>query len=141
MVTSMGAFGKTYPIAGIGEEAAAVEQGMAEYVPIQLSRVPELMARGSQPVDVAMIQVSPPDAFGYVSLGVSVDIIPAAVAAAKFVIAEINPAMPRTQGDTALHMHDIDVIVPVDTPVTEYTHVPVTEAVVQQIARYIAGAA
>jgi acyl-CoA hydrolase/RimJ/RimL family protein N-acetyltransferase len=118
---------------------AAVNQGMADYVPIQISSVPELMERGSLPIDVAMIQVSLPDAFGYVSLGVSVDIIPAAVAAAKWVIAEINPAMPRTQGDTTIHMRDIDVIVPVSLPVTEYIHVPVTETVVQQIARYIAG--
>ena len=117
---------------------AAVGQGAAEYVPIQLSRVPDLM-RGSFPIDVAMIQVSPPDAFGYVSLGVSVDIIPAAVAAAKRVIAEVNPAMPRTQGDTTLHTRDIDILVPVDSPVTEYSHVPVTEQMGQQIARYIAG--
>lgn len=118
---------------------AAVKQGVAEYVPIAISLVPELMARGSLPIDVAMIQVSPPDAFGYVSLGVSVDIIPAAVAAARWVIAEVNPAMPRTQGDTTLHVRDIDVMVPVDTPITEYIHVPVTEQVVQRIARYIAG--
>ncbi|NWO45126.1 acetyl-CoA hydrolase, partial [Klebsiella pneumoniae] len=65
---------------------AAVNQGMADYVPIQISLVPELIERGSLPLDVAMIQVSPPDAFGYVSLGVSVDIIPAAVAAARWVI-------------------------------------------------------
>ena len=97
------------------------------------------MARGSLPINVAMIQVSPPDAFGYVSLGVSVDIVPAAVAAAKWVIAEVNPAMPRTQGDTTLHVRDIDALVPVDTPIIEYVHVPVTEQVVQQIARYIAG--
>ena len=118
---------------------AAVNQGMADYVPIQISLVPELIERGSLPLDVAMIQVSPPDAFGYVSLGVSVDIIPAAVAAARWVIAEINPAMPRTQGDTTIHMRDIDVVVPVAVPVTEYVHAPVTEKVVQQIARYIAG--
>jgi len=118
---------------------AAVMQGVAEYVPIQVSLVPELMARGSLPIDIAMIQVSPPDAFGYVSLGISVDVIPAAVAAAKWVIAEVNPAMPRTQGDTTLHVRDIDVLVPVDTPITEYLHAPVTEQVVQRIARYIAG--
>ena len=67
------------------------------------------------------------------------DIIPAAVAAAKRVIAEVNPAMPRTQGDTTLHTRDIDILVPVDSPVTEYSHVPVTEQMGQQIARYIAG--
>ena len=118
---------------------AAVKQGLVEYVPIRISKVPDLMAMGSLPIDVAFIQVSPPDAFGYVSLGVSVDIIPAAVAAAKWVIAEVNPAMPRTQGDTTLHVRDIDKLVAVHTPVTEYIHQPATEQVVQQIARYIAG--
>ena len=118
---------------------AAVQQGLVEYVPIQISKVPDLMAVGSLPIDVAFIQVSPPDMFGYVSLGVSVDIIPAAVAAAKWVVAEVNPAMPRTQGDTTLHVRDIDKLVPVQTPVTEYVHLPATEQVVQQIARYIAG--
>ena len=62
---------------------SAVKLGLADYVPIQISRVPELMERGSLPIDIAMIQVSSPDEFGYVSLGVSVDIIPAAIAAAK----------------------------------------------------------
>lgn len=118
---------------------AAVSQGLADYVPIQITSVPELLERGALPIDVAMIQVSPPDAFGYVSLGVSVDIIPAAVSAAKWVIAEINPAMPRTQGETTVHMRDIDMTVPVTAAVTEYTHAPVTEKVVQQIAKYIAG--
>ena len=118
---------------------AAVQQGLVEYVPIQISRVPDLMRLGSLPIDVALIQVSPPDMFGYVSLGVSVDIIPAAVAAAKWVIAEVNPAMPRTQGDTTLHVRDIDKLVPVHTPVTEYIHQPATEQVVHQIAKYIAG--
>ena len=118
---------------------AAVAQGLAEYVPIQLSRAAELMERGSVSIDVAMIQVSPPDEFGYVSLGVSVDIIPAAVTAARWVIAEINPHMPRTQGDSMMHVRDINVMVPVDDPITEYIHAPVTEKIVQKIARYIAG--
>jgi acyl-CoA hydrolase/RimJ/RimL family protein N-acetyltransferase len=118
---------------------AAVAQGLAEYVPIQLSRAAELMERGSLSIDVAMIQVSPPDEFGYVSLGVSVDIIPAAVTAARWVIAEINPHMPRTQGDSMMHVRDINVMVPVDDPITEYIHTPVTEKIVQKIARYIAG--
>ena len=118
---------------------AAVREGLADYVPIQITRVPDLIRRGALPIDVALIQVAPPDQFGYVSLGVSVDIIPAAVAAAKWVIAEVNPSMPRTQGETTLHVSDIDAIVPVDGPVTEYAHAPVAEATVQQIARYIAG--
>jgi acyl-CoA hydrolase/RimJ/RimL family protein N-acetyltransferase len=118
---------------------AAVEQGMAEYVPIQISHVPDLIARGLLSIDVAMIQVSLPDEFGYVSLGVSVDIVASAVAAARLVIAEINPAMPRTQGETTVNIEDIGIIVPVHTPVTEYIHTPVTEQIVQRIARYIAG--
>jgi acyl-CoA hydrolase/RimJ/RimL family protein N-acetyltransferase len=118
---------------------AAAQQGLVEYVPIQISKVPELFEKGSQPLDVALIQVSEPDAFGYVSLGVSVDIIPAAVSAAKLVIAEVNAAMPRTQGDTTLHVRDIDKLVVVHTPVQEYRHLVATEQVVQQIAKYIAG--
>ena len=118
---------------------AASRQGLVEYVPIQISKVPGLISRGSIPIDVAMIQVSAPDAFGYVSLGVSVDIIPAAVAAAKLVIAEVNNAMPRTQGDTTIHIRDIHKLVPVHTPVQEYVHQSATEEVVQQIAKYIAG--
>ena len=118
---------------------AANRQGLVEYVPIQISKVPELIRRGSIPIDVAIIQVSAPDAFGYVSLGVSVDIIPAAVAAAKLVIAEINPAIPRTLGDTTMHLRSIHKLVMVHTPLQEYVHQPATEEVVQQIAKYIAG--
>jgi acyl-CoA hydrolase/RimJ/RimL family protein N-acetyltransferase len=118
---------------------AAARQGLVEYVPIQISKVPALFENGSLPIDVALIQVSAPDAFGYVSLGVSVDIIPSAVAAAKLVIAEVNAAMPRTQGDTTLHLKDIDKLVVVHTPVQEYRHHGATEKVVQQIAKYIAG--
>jgi acyl-CoA hydrolase len=118
---------------------AASRQGLVEYVPIQISKVPDLISRGSIPIDVAMIQVSAPDAFGYVSLGVSVDVIPAAVAAAKLVIAEVNGAMPRTQGETTMHIRDIHKLVPVHTPVQEYVHQSATEEIVQQIAKYIAG--
>ena len=118
---------------------ASIEQGLAEYVPIQISHVPGLMSQGMLPIDVAMIQVSPPDAFGFVSLGVSVDVVATAVTVAQFVIAEVNPNMPRTEGDTTLNVEEIDILVPVSTPVTEYVHAPVTEQVVQQIARYIAG--
>lgn len=114
-----------------------VRRGMADYVPISIARVPHLMAIGRIPVDVALIQVSMPDEFGYVSLGVSVDIIPAAVARARLVIAEINPSMPRSMGDSMLHVSDIDRLVPVDTPVIEYQHVASQEQAVERIARYI----
>lgn len=116
----------------------AVGEGRVEYVPMSIARVPEMMARGRIPVDVALIQVSLPDAFGYVSLGVSVDIIPAALAAARLVIAEVNPRMPRTMGDTTVHISRIHHLVPVDNAITELDREPAQEENVQRIARYIA---
>lgn len=115
----------------------AVARGLADYVPISLARVPALMAIGRIPVDVALIQVSPPDAFGYVSLGISVDIVAAAVARARLVVAEVNPAMPRTQGETMLHVDRIHCLVPVATPLIEYPHPSQSPQVVERIARYI----
>lgn len=117
----------------------AVTQGVVDYVPMSVARVPEMIALGRISVDVALIQVSLPDAFGYVSLGVSVDIIPAAVARARLVIAEVNPAMPRTMGDSTLHISRIHQLVAVNTPVTEFERIPVQTEDVQRIARYIAG--
>ena len=116
---------------------AAVRQGLADYVPVSLARVPGLMAIGRIPVDVALIQVSMPDAFGYVSLGVSVDVVAAAVARARVVIAEVNPQMPRSMGDSMLHVSRIQHLVLVDTPVIEYAHPPTSAPAMQQIARYI----
>jgi acyl-CoA hydrolase/RimJ/RimL family protein N-acetyltransferase len=118
---------------------AATKQGLVDYVPMSIARVPEMIALGRIPVDVALIQVSLPDAFGYVSLGISVDIIPAAVARARIVIAEVNPAMPRSMGDSTLHVSRIHQLVPVNTPITELERIPVQEESVQRIARYIAG--
>ena len=118
---------------------AAIKQGLVDYVPMSVARVPEMMALGRIPVDVALVQVSTPDAFGYVSLGVSVDIIPAAMARARIVIAEVNPAMPRSMGDSTLHISRIHHLVPVNTPVTEFQRIPVQTEDVQRIARYIAG--
>lgn len=118
---------------------AAVKQGLAEYVPISIARVPDMIAIGRIPIDVALIQVSLPDEFGYVSLGVSVDVIPAAVAKARVVIAEVLAAMPRSMGDSTLHVSRIHHLVPVDVPVIEYRHPAAQERVVEQIARYIGG--
>jgi acyl-CoA hydrolase/RimJ/RimL family protein N-acetyltransferase len=118
---------------------AAVKQGLAKYVPMSIARVPALMAIGRIPVDVALIQVSLPDEFGYVSLGVSVDVIPAAIARARLVIAEVNPAMPRSMGDSTLHIRQIHHLVPVRTPVIEYLHPSVPGPAMEQIARYIGG--
>jgi acyl-CoA hydrolase/RimJ/RimL family protein N-acetyltransferase len=116
----------------------AIHESRIEYVPMSIARVPEMMALGRIVVDVALIQVSLPDAFGYVSLGVSVDIIPAAIAAAKLVIAEVNPHMPRTMGDTTVHISRIHHLVPVSTPIAELDRMPAQEESVQRIARYIA---
>lgn len=124
----------------VGQDVrAAIKQGVAEYVPISLARVPQLFENGRLPVDVALIQVSMPDEFGYVSLGISVDIGLAAVQSAKMVIAEVSPEMPWTMGDSTLHMSQIDYIVPVETALIEYHHPPTAPDVVMQIARYIAG--
>jgi len=121
------------------EMKSAMKQGLVEYVPMPVSRVPEMIALGRIPVDVALIQVSLPDANGYVSLGVSVDIIPAAISKARLVIAEVNPAMPRTLGESSVHVSRIHQLVLVNTLVTEIDRIPVQEAAVQSIARYIAG--
>jgi acyl-CoA hydrolase/L-amino acid N-acyltransferase YncA len=117
----------------------AVQQGKADYVPVSVARVPQLMSIGRVRVDVAFVQVSPPDEFGYVSLGVSVDLAPAAVAQARLVVAEVNPDMPRSMGNSTLHLRQIHHLVPVSTPVIEYQHPAAEEQVVEQIARYIGG--
>jgi acyl-CoA hydrolase/GNAT superfamily N-acetyltransferase len=116
---------------------AATAQGIADYVPISLAQVPRLIENGRIPIDVALIQVSLPDEYGYVSLGVSVDVTSAAARKAKKVIAEINPNMPCTLGDTFLRIDEIDHLVLVETPVIEYQHLP-ADAVAEKIARYIA---
>ena len=115
----------------------AMAKGMADYIPISLAQVPQLIENGRIPVDVALIQVSLPDEYGYVSLGVSVDVTSAAAQKAKKVIAEINPNMPCTLGDTFLPINKIDYLVLVETPVIEYQHPP-ADAVAEKIARYIA---
>lgn len=94
----------------------AVQEGRADFIPVFLSEIPELIRSRRVRIDVALIQTSPPDAHGYVSLGVSVDVVRAAVDSADLVLAEVNPAMPRTHGDSFLHVSRIDRLVPVDYP-------------------------
>lgn len=91
----------------------------ADYLPVFLSEVPALLRRKILPVDVALIQVSPPDAHGYCTLGVSVDSTRSAVEMADMVIAEINPNMPRTHGDAFVHTSVIDFAVEVDYSIYE----------------------
>ncbi len=105
----------------IGANArAAIKEGHADYTPVFLSEVPLLMQRGSMPIDVALITVSPPDMNGYVSLGISVDITKTAAEVARYVVAEVNTNMPRTLGDSFLHVTQISAFVQNDAPLLEF---------------------
>lgn len=97
----------------------AVKQGRADYTPIFLSEIPDLFRSGRVVIDVAMIQVSPPDAHGYCSYGVSTDIVKSASESARVVVAEVNEKMPRALGDCFIHVRDIDVMVAGNTAVLE----------------------
>src|SRR4051794_10868424 len=110
---------------------------MVEYLPLSLADVPRLFENGQLPLDVAMVQVAPPDPDGTCSLGISVDVTKAAALAARTVIAEVNPAMPRTSGDSRIPGDRIARFVPVEASVAEYLHEPAGE-VAEQIARYVA---
>lgn len=98
-----------------------------DYLPCFLSEIPLLFRRGLKKIDVALIQVSPPDAHGFVSLGVSVDIARAAVECAKVVIAQINPRMPRVHGNGFVHVDDIDYAVEYEAPIFESKPKPLSE--------------
>ena len=99
---------------------APVAEGRADFVPIFLSDVPGLFLSGNVQLDVAMLQLSPPDRHGYCSLGTSVDAARAAVDSARFIIAEINEQMPRTHGNTAVHFDRIDAFVHSNRPLIEH---------------------
>jgi 4-hydroxybutyrate CoA-transferase len=116
----------------------AVNECRADYTPVFLSEVPDLFRSGRIPLDAALIQVSPPDTHGYCSLGISVDVVMAAVENARYVIAEVNPNMPRTHGETFLHVSRIDAFVPSDCPLLELPR-PRQNEVAQRIGRHIAG--
>ena len=97
----------------------AIQKGDASYVPVFLSETPQLFRRNILPLDVALIQTSMPDAHGFCSLGVSVDCSRAAVQTAKRVIVQVNPNMPRTHGDSMIHVNEIDDFIEVDDPLPE----------------------
>jgi len=116
---------------------AAVNEGLADYTPIFLSQVPDLFYRGLIPIQVALIQVSPPDSHGYMSLGVSLDIVRAAVDNARVVVAQVNSYMPRVHGDGFIHIEDVNYIIEHDEPLLEYeTSAP--DDITQQIGDYVA---
>lgn len=122
----------------IGPNArAAINEGRAEYIPVFLSDTPRLFTSGMLPLDAAFINVSPPDEHGYCSLGTSVEATYAAVGAARTVIAQLNKSMPRTLGESFIHVNDIDLAVEVDIP--PYSHAePEIGDVERRIGEFVA---
>ena len=112
--------------------------GVVDYVPVSLPEVPSLIERGQHRIDVAIVQVAPPDEHGMCSLGVSVDVTLAAALRARTVIAEINPAMPRTGPATGLPADRVDAFVEVEPEIFEYRHPPVLGDAAESIALYVA---
>jgi len=115
----------------------AVAEGRADYTPVFLSELPRLISRGMVPIDVALIQVTPPDEHGFCSLGVSVEITKTAARMAKLVIAQVNRYMPRVFGDSFVHVSEIDAFVEHDEPILE-APLPEEDIVSERIARYVA---
>lgn len=115
---------------------AAVNSGLADYTPVFLSQVPALFQNGLVPVDLALIQVSPPDEHGFMSLGVSVDITKAAVESAKLVVAQVNEAMPRVHGDTFISIDEVDYLVEFNEPIMEY-EATVSGDIAQKLGSYV----
>ena len=103
-----------------GNVRKAVNTNQGDYIPIFLSEIHWLFRRNLLPLDVAVVQVSPPDKHGYCSLGVSVDITLPAVQTAKKVIGQLNPKVPRSHGDGIIHISQLDALVEVDTPIHSY---------------------
>lgn len=117
----------------------AVQSGQADFTPVLLSEFPLLFKRGVLPLDVALIHVSPPDEHGFCSLGVEVGLTKSPAETAKVIIAEVNQQMPRTLGDSFIHVSRLNYIVPVNYPIAE---MPMADegdpAIVQKIAGFIA---
>jgi acyl-CoA hydrolase/GNAT superfamily N-acetyltransferase len=114
----------------------AIHEGVADYTPIFLSEIPRLFREKRMHLDVALVQVSPPDAHGFCSFGVSVDVVKAAVESADYVIAEVNPAMPRTLGDSFIHVNALHALVKCDRPLLEFPMEPMTPEA-EKIAGFI----
>ncbi len=115
----------------------AVNTGVADYSPIHLSQVPDLFRRRRVHLDATLVQVSPPDAHGFCSLGVSVDVVKAAVENADYVVAEVNGHMPRTLGDSFVHVSQLHALVAGDLPILEHPD-PAPSATAQAIGRFVA---
>jgi len=121
-----------------GNVRRAVQEGRADYIPIFLGEIEELFRSGAIPLDVALLQCTPPDAYGYMSLGPSVDCSLTAARCARHLIVEINDRMPRTMGDTFLHVSRVDKFIETSHPLPEYPRPQITE-LHRAIARNVAG--
>ena len=127
---------KSFFVAAASREAVA--EGRADYTPINLADIPGLFRSGAMPIDVALIQVSPPDEHGFCSYGVAVDIVKAAAENAKYVIAQVNPGMPRTLGNSFIHVSFIDAIVEYEEPILEIG-LPLMTPISADIGSHVAG--
>jgi 4-hydroxybutyrate CoA-transferase len=116
----------------------AINDGRADYTPIYLSEIEELFESGEMPIDVALIEVSPPDSHGFCSFGVGVDTTLTAAKCARYVVAQVNNYMPRTYGDSFIHVSDIDAVVESSRPLCELKQPVITDMHVA-IARNVAG--
>ena len=114
----------------------AIAEGRGDYTPCFISDIPRLFNENSLPLDVALIMVSPPDEYGYCSLGVSVDIVSSAVKAAKYVIAQINPKMPRTNGHSFVHLNQIHAWINVEQDLPQVI-APALDRRTEQIGQYV----
>jgi len=115
----------------------AAFEGKIDYLPVYLSQIPELFSSRQVTLDVALVQVSPPDAYGFCCLGISVDITLAGLRAARTVIAQVNPNMPKTWGDSHIHVDDIDCLVYYEEPLVEFLPAVKNQEVVERIAHYV----
>jgi len=118
----------------------AIAEGRADYTPVFLSDLPHLFRNGTIPIDVALIQVTPPDEHGFCCMGVSVDVVKSAAESATMVIAEINPQMPHTRGDSLISIDQIDILTENDTPLPEVPSPPpdeIAEKIAKNISRFI----
>jgi acyl-CoA hydrolase len=121
-----------------GNVREAVNEGRADYTPVYLSEIEELFESGAMPLDVALIEVSPPDSHGFCSFGVGVDTTLTAARLARYVVAQVNDQMPRTYGDSFIHVSKIDAIVESSRPLCAMKRAEITD-MQAAIARNVAG--
>jgi len=115
----------------------AIATGQADYLPVFLSEIPRMFRSGAMPLDVALLQVSPPDRHGWCTLGVSVDISRAAADSARILIGQVNPQMPRVHGDGHVHVSRFAALVEADAPLPSPDRAEVDE-VERAIGRHVA---